>query len=111
MEALEGVDVLHLGLGAELGGAAAAQADVAVAAHGAVLERAVGDAEREERLTQLLHEEPRLFGRAQVGLGDELDQRRAAAVVVDEGLRCRGDAALLAAHVHHLGGVLLHVDA
>ncbi len=60
---------------------------------------------------KLLHEEARLLGRAQVGLGDELDERRAAAVVVDEALGGVGDAPFLAAHVHHLGGVLLHVDA
>ena len=74
-------------------------------------QRAVRDPECEERLAQLLHKEARLLGRAQVGLGDELDQRGAAAVVVDEGLGRAADAALLAAHVHHLCGVLLHVDA
>ena len=111
VQALEGVDVLELGLGAQAGGAAAAQAHVAVAAHGAVLQRAVGDAQREEGLAELLHEEACLLGRAQVGLGHELDERGPAAVVVNERLRGAGDAALLAAHVDHLGGVLLHVDA
>ena len=51
-----------------------------------------------------------LLRRAQVGLGDDLDQRRAAAVEVDDaGLRAV-DAAR-AARVHELGGVLLEVHA
>ena len=111
MQALEGVEVLELGLGAELGLAPAAQRHVTVAAHGTVLHRAVGDAEREEDAAQLLHEEARLLGRAQIRLGHELDQRGTATVVVDERLRGRGDAALLAAQMRHLGGILLHVDA
>ena len=84
MEALERVDVLHLGLRAELRLSAAPEGDVAVAAHGAGLERAVGDAERAERLLELLHEEAGLFRSPEVGLRDKLDQGRAAAVVVDE---------------------------
>ena len=111
MQALEGVEVLELGLGAQARLAAAAQAHVAVAAHGALLHRAVGDAERQEHATQLLHEQARLLRCAEVGLGHKLDERRAAAVVVDEALGGRGDAALLAAHVDHLGGILLHMDA
>ena len=111
VEVFEGVHVLELGLYAELGRPAAAQADVAVAAHGAFLHRAVGDADGEEDLVQLLHEQARFLGRAQVGLGDELDERRARTVVVDKGMRCARDAALVAADVNHLARVFLHMDA
>ena len=44
VQVLERVHVLQLGLGAERGGAAAAQRHVAVTAQGAFLHRAVGDA-------------------------------------------------------------------
>ena len=111
VQALERVEILELGLGAQLGLAATAQRHVAVTAHGALLHRAVGNAQRHKDATELLHKQARLLGRAQVGLGDELDQRRAAAVVVDERLSRGGNAALGATHVHHLGGVLLHMDA
>ena len=111
MQALKRVEVLELGLGAQLGLAAAAQRHVAVAAHGTLLHGAVRNAQRHKDATELLHKQASLLGRAQVGLGDELDQRRAAAVVVDERLGRGGNAALGATHVDHLGGVLLHVDA
>ena len=110
MQALKRVEVLELGLGAQLGLAAAAQRHVAVAAHGTLLHGAVRNAQRHKDATELFHKQASLLGRAQVGLGDELDERRAAAVVVDERLGRGGNAALGAAHVHHLGGVLLHVD-
>ena len=111
MQALKRVEVLELGLGTQLGLAAAAQRHVAIAAHGTLLHGAVRNAQRHKDAAELLHKQASLLGRAQVGLGDELDQRRAAAVVVDERLGRGGNAALGAAHVNHLGGVLLHVDA
>ena len=111
VEVLEAVHVLELGLGAELGRATAAQAHVAIAAQAALLHRAIGDPDGQVDLAQLLHEQARLLGRAQIRLGHQLDKRRAGAVVVDEAVRGAGDAALAAADVHHLAGVLLHVDA
>ena len=84
MQALKRVEVLKLGLGAQLGLATAAQRHVAVAAHGALLHGAVRNAQRHKDTTELLHKQASLLRRAQVGLGDELNQRRAAAVVVDE---------------------------
>ena len=111
MQALKRVEVLELGLGAQLGLAAATQRHVAVAAHGALLHGAVGNAQRHKDATELLHKQTRFLGRTQVGLSHELNQRRAAAVVVDERLGRGGNAALGTAHVHHLGGILLHVDA
>ena len=111
MQALKRVEVLELGLGAQLGLAAATQRHVAVAAHGTLLHGAVRNAQRHKDATELLHKQASLLGRTQVGLGDELNQRRAAAVVVNERLGRGGNAALGTAHVHHLGGILLHVDA
>ena len=53
----------------------------------------------------------RLLGRAQVGLGHDLDQRRAAAVEVHQrGVGAR-DPPARAAGVHQLGRVLLEVRA
>ena len=111
VEVLEAVHVLELGLHAELLCPAAAQAHVAVAAHGALFHRAVGDAQRQVDLAQLLHEQARLLGRAQVGLGDQLGERGACAVVVHQRVRGAGDAAFAAADVHHLARVLLHMYA
>ena len=111
VQALERVEVLELGLGAQLGLAAATQRHVAVAAHGTLLHGAVRNAQRQKDATELLHKQASLLGRAQIRLSHELNQRRAAAVVVDERLGRGGNAALGAAHVNHLGGVLLHVDA
>ena len=111
MQVLEGVHVLQLGLHAQLRGAAATQADVAVAAHGAFLHGAVGDADGQIDLTQLLHEQARLFRRAQIRFGDQLDERRAGAVVVHQRVRSARDTALVAADVDHLAGVFLHMDA
>ena len=84
MQALKRVEVLELGLGAQLGLAAAAQRHIAVAAHGTLLHGAVRNAQRHKNATELLHKQASLLGRAQIGLGHELNQRRAAAVVVDE---------------------------
>ncbi len=111
VQALEGVDVLELRLGSKPRLSAASQAYIAVAAHGPRLHGAIGYAEREKRLAKLLHEQARFFGCTQVRLGDELNQRRAAAVVVNQRLRRLSDAAFFAADVHHLGRILLHVDA
>ena len=111
MQAPEAVEVLQLGLGTQPRRAAPTQAHVAVAAHRTPLQRAVRDAQRTEDLAKLLHKEARLLGRAQVGFGHQLDERGAAAVVVEEALARAADTPLRTAHVHHLGGILLHVYA
>ena len=80
----ERVHVLELGLGAELGRADRADGDVGVAAQRALLHVHVADAELAQRLAQQLQPVARLLGRVDVGLGDDLRQRRAAAVVVDD---------------------------
>ncbi len=79
VQALERVEVLELGLHAELLRSAPTQAHVAVAAQRPLLHRAVRDADGQVDLTQLLHEQARFLGRAQVGLSHELDERRARA--------------------------------
>ena len=61
-----------------------ADGDVGVAAQRALLHVDVGDAELAQRLAQQLQPVARLLGRAHVGLGHDLGQRRAAAVVVHD---------------------------
>ena len=80
----EGVEVFHLGPLRKLGLAKRPQRDVGVAAQAPLLHLAVGDARVKEDRAQLFHKEPGLFGRAQIRLGDDLDQRDAAPVVVDQ---------------------------
>ena len=68
------------------------------------------DAELAQRHAQQRQPLARLLGGAEVGLGDDLGQRRAAAVEVDDARRRAVDAARLA-EVDELRGVLLEVDA
>ena len=85
--------------------------DVRVDAERALLHLGVGDAELDDRLPQELQEALRLLGRADVGRGHDLEQRRAAAVVVDERVLGAADPARLPAHVHRLRRVLLEMGA
>ncbi len=87
-----------------------ADGDVGVAAQRALLHVHVADAEPAQRRAQQPQPLAGLLGRAHVGLGDDLHQRRAAAVEVDD----RGLGAVDApagARVHELGRVLLEVHA
>ena len=90
---------------------ALAHRHVGVHAHRAFLHVAVRDAERQPDSAQLLREAAGLFGRADVGLGDELHERGAGAVEVDERVGRARETTLRAAHVDHLAGVLFEVDA
>ena len=110
LEEAERVHVLELGLGAQLGAAGRADGDVGVAAQRALLHVHVAHAELAQRHAQQVEPLARLLGGAQVGLGDDLGQRRAAAVVVDDRRVGAVDAARLP-QVHELGRVLLEVDA
>ncbi len=103
----EGVDVFDLDLGAELLLAAGTDGDVGVAAERAFFHVAVGDAGVEEDLLEAGEVLVGLVGGADVGLGDDLDQRRAAAVEVDVGARGGVGEAVVEA----LAGVLFHVQA
>ena len=108
---LEGVHVLQLGLRAVALLPGLAHGDVGVAAERALLHLGVGDAELDDRLAQELEEAARLLARADVRLGDDLHERRAAAVEVDERGLGSVDAPGRAADVDGLGGVLLEVRA
>ena len=85
--------------------------DVGIAAKRALLHLRVGDAQLDDGLAQELEETSRLVGRAHVRLRDDLDERRAAAVEVDEGVLGAGDPPAAAPDVDGLGRVLLEVRA
>ena len=104
----EGVDVLELGLGAE-GLARPPHRDVGVAAQGALLHVDVAHVQVLQQALELGQEARGLLGRADVGLADDLHQRRAAAVEVDQRVLGSLDAPRRAAGVDELARVLLHV--
>ena len=87
-----------------------AHRDVGVDPQAALLHVHVGDAELAHRLAQQPRPLGRFGGAAQVGLGDDLDQRRAAAVEVDQRGVGAVDPARLA-DVDRLRRVLLEVGA
>ena len=107
------VHVLGLGPGAPLEAADRRQRGVHVAAQVALLHAHLGDAEREQDLAQLgdvgLGHLGRLRARARDRPGDDLDQRDAGAVVVDQRVRGPVDATGGATDVQVLAGVLLQV--
>ena len=107
LQEAERVEVLDLGLRAERRRARRPHRDVGVAAQAALFHVAVVDAEPDEDLAQAAEERRGVGGRSQVGLGDDLDERHAAAVEVDVGLAIGIGEAL----VQRLAGVLFHVDA
>ena len=110
LDVAEGVHVLELGLRAELVRADRTDRDVGVAAQRPLLHVHVADAEPAQRRAQQGQPLARLRGRAHVGLGDDLRQRRAAAVEVDD----RGVRAVDAparARVDELRRVLLEMHA
>ena len=86
------------------------QRDVGVAAQRALLHVHVAHAELAQRRAQELQPLARLLGRAQVGLGHDLRQRRAAAVEVDDA-RVRAVDPTARADVDQLRRVLLQVHA
>ena len=94
----------------ELVAAGGAHRDVGVAAQRALLHVHVADAERAQRAAQQLEPLARLLGRAQVRLGHDLRERRAAAVEVDDA-RVGAVDPPARAQVDQLGGVLLEVHA
>ena len=82
------------------------QIDVGVAAQAALLHVAVGDSEIGEQQFQLVEIGVGLGPRAQIGLGDDFQQRRAGAVQVDAAV-----AAAARFVVHVLAGVFFEVGA
>src|SRR5581483_1785173 len=105
----KGVDVLQLGAGAKPALAGLPHGDVRVDAERALLHLRVRDAELDDRLPQELQEVARLLGRAEVGLRDDLDEGRSAAVEVDERMLGADLAPGAAPDVHRLRRVLLEV--
>ncbi len=104
------VEVLDLGPRSELLDARPAHRHVRVDTQRALLHLHVGDPDRQQRRAQLVHVLAGLVGAAQVGLGDDLEEGHAGAVVVDERVRGVVDASA-PAHVHGLAGVLFEVRA
>src|SRR3954453_16438228 len=108
---VEGVHVLELRAGAEALLPGLAHRDVDVETHRPLLHLRVGQAELDDRLPELLEEALRVLGRAQVGGGHDLDERRSGPVEVDERALGAVDPALGPSDVHGLRGVLLEVGA
>ena len=98
-----GVDVLDLAARAPFLGAGAAHGNVHVGAHGAFLHVAVAGAERAHDGAQLVEIGRRFLGRAHVRPRDDLHQRDAGAIEIDERFRRRKI-------VDRLAGVLLKVQ-
>jgi hypothetical protein len=84
LDEAEAVHVLELGLRPELNRAGGPDRDVGVASEAALLHVHVGDSELAQRRAEQGQPLTGLRTGADVGLGDDLHQRRAAAVVVDE---------------------------
>ena len=99
----EGVDVLHLDTGAQLGGAFRTDGNVYVAADGAFLHLAVADVKVRQRGLDHFKEFLRLGRGMQVGTGYHLNQRYAAAIEVNDGA--------VDLVMQQLARILLEVDA
>ena len=106
---VEGVHVLDLRARAQLVGAGRSNRHVGVDAERPLLHLRVGDAELDDRLAQELEEPLRLLRRLDVRRGDDLDERRPAAVVVDERRVGAADPAGAPADVNGLRRVLLEM--
>ena len=84
-------------------------ADVGVDAHRALLHLGVGGTDREQDAAELVDVLAGLLAAAEVGPADDLDERDAGAVEVDQRLVAAVDASAGAADVDRLAGVLLEV--
>ncbi len=84
-----------------------AHGDVGVAAQMALLHIAGGDFDELQHLLDFGEIGEGFVGGAHVGLADDFDQRRAAAVEIDVGVA----VGILETVVHALAGVVFHVDA
>src|SRR5438046_9825148 len=86
LQETEGVEIFDFDFGPEFARATPAHADIGVAAERAFLHIAVADAGVEHDLAERGEIGVGLLGRADVRLGNNFDERSAAAVVVDIGL-------------------------
>ena len=110
LEEAKRVHVLELGFRPERRRAGRAQRDVGVGSQRALLHVDVADAEASERRAQQREPLAGMLTGAQLGLGDDLDQRRTAAVEVDNRLLRTVDATART-EVDQLRRVLFEVDA
>ncbi len=108
---VERVHVLELRARAQLVRARRPDGDVRVHTQRPLLHLGVRDPELDDRLSEQLEEALRVLGGAEVRLGDDLDERRPAAVEVDERVVRAPDPPRAPADVHGLRRVLLEVRA
>jgi hypothetical protein len=101
----DGIHVLDLDLGVHLVGPAGPHRDVGIDAHRAGLHAAIGRTDVAHLSPQGLDEFHRLIRRAEVRLGDDLDQRGTGSVEVHQ-----TDRHAPFHLVHQLGHILFHVD-
>ena len=106
----ERVHVLQLGARAKFVDALGTNRHIDVETHRALVELRVGQPELDHRLPQQLEEPLRRLRVTQIGLGDDLDERRAAAVEVDQRRRRTVEPARRR-NVHVLRRILLEVRA
>ena len=102
----EAVHVLHFRLGAVHLRTLQHDGDVRVAAQRTLFHVAIAHARVQKDFLELRQILVGLFGRAQIGLADDFNQRRPAAVQVDVGAIGRVGKAVM----HALAGVLFHVQ-
>src|SRR6266704_2535292 len=98
----ETIHVLDLCLHAQFLLSIRTHRDIGITAQTSLFHTSRGYTQVHQDLAQLLHIEPRLFRAAQVGFADDLHQRRAGAIDVDEAV---------AIMMQQPSGVLLELDA
>ena len=103
----EAINVFYFGLGAELFGAFEHDADIGVAAEGAFFHVAVGDAGVEEDFLEAGEVFEGFIRGAEVGFGDDFNERGAAAVEVNVG----AGGGIGEAVVEALAGVFFEMEA
>ena len=104
------VDVLDLAAGTEFG-ARPAHADVGVDAHRTLLHLGVGGTDRQQDRPHLVDVLAGLLGRTDVGATDDLDQRHARPVEIDQRVGGTVHTPFATTDMGRLAGVLLHVSA
>ena len=109
----EGIEVLDFAAGAELGLTHRAHRHIGIDPKRAFLHVAVADAQPGHQTVQGLGIGHRLGRRAHLGLGDDLEQRRAGTIEVDarHAGECRTTQRLHRVFMQRLAGVFLEVGA
>ena len=107
----ERVHVLQLAAGAQLRRPRRPDRDVGVDTQCPLLHLGVRDPELDDRLPQKLQEAAGVLGGVDVGAGDDLDERRAASIEVDERVVGAADPAGAPADMRRLRRILLEMRA